>query len=123
MVSINLPIALLESVFVPFVVVCVVSVKGETVVIDSPVVVSNIFVCPVLSVVSVKRETVVIDSPVVVPDRFVCPVLSVVVSVKRETVVTSSPVVVTDNVVCLELSGMSLEIVEVVKSSKNNYKY
>ena len=95
MVSITLPFVLLESVCVPSVVVFDAFVELGTVILDSPVVVSNICVCPVLSVVSVKRETVV----------------------------TSSPVVVPDSVVCLELSDMSLEIVKVVKSSKNNYRY
>lgn len=89
MVSITLPFVLLESVCVPSVVVFDAFVELGTVILDSPVVVSNICVC-------------------------VCPVT---------TAVTISPVVVPDSVVCLELSGMSLEIDKVVKSSKNNYRY
>jgi hypothetical protein len=76
MVSITLPFVLLESVCVPSVVVFDAFVELGTVILDSPVVVSDICVCPVLFVVSVELETVFTSSPVVVPERVGGPELS-----------------------------------------------
>jgi hypothetical protein len=64
----------------------------------------------------VKLGTVILDSPVVVSDICIVPVLFVV-SVEFETVFTGFPVVVPEPVVCPELSDMSAEVVNFSKNN------